>query len=90
MEWMVWTLPTAILFIALFLMLGFMTFIDLRRPAMPRKGFLPMVTSRGDRLYVGMLGTALIQILWLGITDLSQLFAVALSAVYLFAVMRWG
>jgi predicted small integral membrane protein len=90
MEWMVWTPPTAILFIALFLMLGLMTFIDLRYPAMPRKGFLPMVTSRGDRLYVGMLGTALIQILWLGITDLSQLFAVALSAIYLFAVMRWG
>jgi predicted small integral membrane protein len=90
MAWMVWTLPTALLFTAIFAMLGYMTFIDLRHPVLPRKGFLPMVTSRGDRLYVGMMVTAFIQLIWLGVSDLNQLFAVAISAVCLFIVMRWG
>jgi predicted small integral membrane protein len=90
MAWMVWTLPTALLFTAIFAMLGYMTFIDLRHPVLPRKGFLPMVTSRGDRLYVGMMLTAFIQVIWLGVSNFNQLFAVAISAVVLFIVLRWG
>jgi predicted small integral membrane protein len=90
MAWMVWTLPTALLFTAIFAMLGLMTFLDLRHPTLSRKGFLPMVTSRGDRLYVGMLATAFIQVIWLGVSDLNQLYAVAISAIVLFAVLRWG
>jgi predicted small integral membrane protein len=79
MAWMVWTLPTALLFTAIFAMLGYMTFIDLRHPV-----------SRGDRLYVGMMLTAFIQVIWLGVSDLNQLFAVAISVVCLFIVLRWG
>jgi predicted small integral membrane protein len=90
MEWMVWTLPTAILFIAIFALLGFMTLIGLRAPVLARKGFLPMTTTRGDRLYVGMLGVVLINLIWIGVTDSSQWFAVGVSTVWLYVVMRFG
>lgn len=90
MNWMVWTLPTAIFFVAVFALLGFMTVIDLRRPALPRKGFLPMVTTRGDRLYVSVLVCAFINLIWLGVTDATQLGAIALCAVAVYALMRWG
>jgi predicted small integral membrane protein len=90
LEWMAWTLPTAIFFIAIGLMLAFMTFVSLVSPSMMRKGFLPMPTTRGDRLYIGLLGVALINLAWLGTTDMNQLIAVAISAVWLALVLRWG
>ena len=37
---------------------------------MERRGFLPMATTRGDRLFIGLLGAAYIHLAWLGLTDL--------------------
>jgi predicted small integral membrane protein len=90
LEWMAWTLPTAILFATLFLMIAVMTVLSLISPSVPRKGFLPMTTTRGDRLYVGLLGAAFINLIWLGVTDLDQLYGALLSAAWLAALMRWG
>lgn len=89
-EWMAWTLPTAILFIALGFMLAFMTVLSLVSPSVLRKGFLPMATTRGDRLYIGLLGVAFINLIWLGVTDLNQLIGAAISALWLTLVLRWG
>lgn len=90
LEWMAWTLPTAILFVALALMLGFMTFLSLVSPSVLRKGFLPMATTRGDRLYIGLLTVSFINLLWLGLTDLNQLYGALISALWLAVLMRWG
>jgi predicted small integral membrane protein len=90
LEWMAWTLPTAILFATLFLMIAAMTVLSLISPSVPRKGFLPMTTTRGDRLYIGLLGAAFINLIWLGVTDLDQLYGALLSAAWLAALMRWG
>ena len=48
-EWMAWTLPVAVFFASIVLMLGGMTVWELKSPTVMRKGFLPMETTRGDR-----------------------------------------
>jgi predicted small integral membrane protein len=90
MEWMVWTLPTALFFVAVAAMFVIMTVWQLVQPSVARRGFLPMTTTRGDRLFIGLLGSAFINLAWLAATDASQWGGVGLAAIYLVIVMRWG
>lgn len=89
-EWMAWTRPTAIFFVLIFVMLTGMVVLGIVRPAVARKGFLPITTTRGDRLYIGLLGFAVINLAWLGFTDASQWGAVMIAALWLTLVLRWG
>lgn len=88
--WMAWTPPVAIFFGCIALMLIGMTIWELRSPTVARKGLLPLVTTRGDRLFIGLLLAAYINLAWTGMTDLTQWWGVAVSAVGLVIVMRWG
>ncbi|WP_068826125.1 DUF2160 domain-containing protein [Pseudomonas sp. BMS12] len=90
MEWMAWTLPTALFFGGIALLLIGMTVWEIRSPCVERKGFLPIATSRGDRLFIGLLGSAYLHLLVVGVTDWSVWAASALSVVWLLMVMRWG
>jgi predicted small integral membrane protein len=49
-----------------------------------------MPTTRGDRLFVGLMGSAWINLAWLGLTDASQWFAVGLSLLFMLVIGRWG
>ena len=84
--WMAWTMPVAVFFICIALMLAGMTLLELRRPTVERKGFLPMRTTRGDRLFIGLLAAAYVNLAWVGLTDLNQWFGAALG-VAVFAVI---
>ena len=55
LTWMAWTQPVAYFFIGIALMLLVMTVWELRSPTIARKGLLPLVTTRGDRLFIGLL-----------------------------------
>jgi predicted small integral membrane protein len=94
MDWMAWTLPTAIFFIVIAVMLAGMTVWEVVSPTVPRRGFLPMTTTRGDRLFIGLLGSAYINLAGIYFTEWSSWTAVAatlvVAVVYLIAVMRWG
>ncbi|RUR28937.1 hypothetical protein ELY33_13445 [Vreelandella andesensis] len=90
MSWMVWTLPTAIFFSSIAAMLTGMTIWELRSPSIERKGFLPISTTRGDRLFISLLSAAFIHLGIIGFTSLSIWIALALSAVWLLVLMRWG
>jgi predicted small integral membrane protein len=90
LSWMAWTAPVAIFFACIALMLIGMTLWELRSPTVARKGLLPLVTTRGDRLFIGLLLAAYINLAWTGLTDVSQWWGVAISAVGLVSVMRWG
>ena len=90
MQWMAWTTPTALFFTAIALVLAAMTTWELRSPSVPRRGLLPISTTRGDRLFIGLLGSAYLHLLVIGVTDWSIWGACALSLVWLLAVMRWG
>ena len=66
-DWMVWTTPVAIFFSCIAIMLAVMTVLEIKYPTSPRKGFLPMVTTRGDRLFIGLLGAAYINLSFVGV-----------------------
>jgi predicted small integral membrane protein len=65
-QWMVWTTPVAVFFTCIALMLIGMTVWEIKSPTVERKGFLPMVTTRGDRLFIGLLGAAYINLAFIG------------------------
>ena len=66
---MAWTWPTAMFFSAVVIMLLIMTVWEISQPTTERRGFLPMATTRGDRLFIGLLGAAWIHLGWLMGTD---------------------
>jgi predicted small integral membrane protein len=90
LEWMAWTLPTAIFFITIGLLLTAMTIWQVISPCIKRRGFLPIATTRGDRLFVGLLSSAYIHLAWLGLTSLTLWIALGISFVWMVLVMRWG
>ncbi|TDF77917.1 DUF2160 domain-containing protein [Pseudomonas sp. H9] len=90
MEWMAWTLPTALFFAVIGVLLVGMTLFEVRRPCVERRGFLPIATTRGDRLFIGLLVSAYLHLLVIGASDWSLWVASLLSVVWLLVVMRWG
>jgi predicted small integral membrane protein len=90
LSWMAWTPPVAVFFTAIAALLVVMTVWELRAPSVARKGLLPLVTTRGDRLFIGLLLAAYLNLAWTGITDLNQWWAAGLSAGAVAAIMRWG
>ncbi|HEX8437409.1 DUF2160 domain-containing protein [Archangium sp.] len=90
LEWMAWTPPTASFFVVIALLLAAYTVWGIRSPSIPRRGALPMATTRGDRLFVGLLGSAFIHLAWVGLTDASIWFAVGLSLLFMLVIARWG
>lgn len=90
MEWMAWTAPTASFFAVIVLLLAVYTVWGIRSPSFPRRGLLPMATTRGDRLFVGLMGSAFIHLAWVGLTDASIWFAVGLSLLFMLVIARWG
>lgn len=87
---MAWTTPVAIFFATIGITLVAMTFWEIHSPTVPRRGFLPLVTTRGDRLFIGLLTAAYINLAWTGLTDLSQWFGALLGAIAIAIIMRWG
>lgn len=67
LDWMVWTLPVAVFFGCVVLMLVGMTVWELKAPTLTRKGFLPIATTRGDRLFIGLLAAAYINLAFVGL-----------------------
>ena len=65
--WMAWTRPVAIFFVCIAVLLAGMTVWELKSPTMERKGFLPLRTTRGDRLFIGLLTAAYINLAFIGI-----------------------
>ncbi|MBS3804900.1 MAG: DUF2160 domain-containing protein [Oleiphilaceae bacterium] len=89
-EWMNWTTPTAIFFLVIVAILAVMTVYELVSPCVERKGFLPISTTRGDRLFVGLLTSAYIHLAWLAVTEASLYIALAISVIWLAILLRWG
>jgi predicted small integral membrane protein len=65
--WMAWTLPTAIFFALLASTLATMTWLAAVRPEAERIGVLRIPTTRGDRLFLSLILTAIIHLLWIGL-----------------------
>jgi predicted small integral membrane protein len=68
LAWMVWTTPVAVFFTCIVLMLVGMTWWEIKQPTTLRKGFLPLATTRGDRLFIGLLTAAYINLAFVGLS----------------------
>ena len=89
MEWMAWTRPTALFFVVIATTLAIFTILAIKFPETPRQGVLGMETTRGDRLFITLLGSAFINLIWLGVIGANQPFALVVCLVYAIAVFRW-
>jgi predicted small integral membrane protein len=72
LSWMVWTTPVAVFFTCVVLMLVGMTVWELKSPTTLRKGFLPIATTRGDRLFIGLLTAGYINLAFVGLAGKLQ------------------
>jgi predicted small integral membrane protein len=90
MSWMAWTTTTAIFFSVIAAIVVCMTAFELIVPCVERKGFLPITTTRGDRLFIGLLTSAFIHLIFLGVSDLSLWIALVISLVWMAILLRWG
>ncbi len=68
LAWMVWTTPVAVFFTCIALALVGMTVWEIKQPTRLRKGFLPIATTRGDRLFMGLLAAAYINLAFVGLS----------------------
>lgn len=89
MEWMAWTLPTALVFVVIACLLITFTILAIKFPETPRVGILRIETTRGDRLFITLLGSAFINLAWLGLVGASQPYALIVCLFYAVAVFRW-
>ena len=100
-DWMAWTTPVAVFFSCIALMLVGMTVWELKSPTSLRRGFLPLETTRGDRLFIGLLAAAYVNlafvdvsgklVVWMGLqTEPSIWISFVLSMGLLVFIMRKG
>ncbi len=100
-RWMAWTAPVAVFFVAILVMLIGMTAWELRSPTTLRRGFLPIATTRGDRLFIGLLAVGFANLAFVAArpwiastlgtaTPPSMYVGFGLSLVLLMIVMRKG
>jgi len=90
LTWMAWTWPTAAFFGFIVLALAGMSLWERYAPGgSPRRGILGLDTTRGDRLFISLLGSAFIQLGWLAFVGPSLWGALAVSVVFAVAVFRW-
>jgi predicted small integral membrane protein len=88
-SWMAWTWQTGLFFIGIAAVLLVMIGLAVARPETPRQGVLTLATTRGDRLFISLLGAAFIHLAWLGLVGPDLWWASGLSLLYAAAVFRW-
>ena len=101
LSWMAWTTPITVFFTCIALMLFGMTVWEIKSPTTIRKGWLPIETTRGDRLFIGLIAAAYTNLAFVGIsghlaewlsmeTDPSIWISFVISMVLLVVIMRKG
>jgi predicted small integral membrane protein len=90
LSWMAWTWETAAFFLCIAGILLAMTIWELRSPGgAPRRGILAIETTRGDRLFISLLGSAFIHLGWLAFFGAPLWGAFAISLLFAAATFRW-
>ncbi len=89
MEWMAWTWPTALFFAGLAAVLAVMAALHIKYPSTPKTGVLGIETMRGDRLFISLLGSAFINLAWIGLVDAPQYGALIVCGLFALCVFRW-
>src|SRR5690625_607535 len=90
MERTVWTKPTSFFFAVIAALLLGMSGWEWVSPSVERRGFLPLATTRGDRLFMGLLSAAYMHLAVVGFTNISIWFALGAAVLWTLVLMRWG
>ncbi|MEN0087850.1 MAG: DUF2160 domain-containing protein [Pseudomonadota bacterium] len=89
LSWMAWTTPTALFWVGIASCLIGMCVWEYYSPGgNPRVGVLRFETTRGDRLFISLLGSAFIHLAWLGLVGSNLWWAMGLSLLYAVIVFR--
>jgi predicted small integral membrane protein len=67
LEWMAWTPATGLFFGFIVVCLVTLTVLAIRYPETERIGILRIATTRGDRLFISLLGSAFIHLAWIAL-----------------------
>lgn len=87
--WMAWSFPVALFFLVIACLLITFTLLAIRYPETPRVGILRIETTRGDRLFISLLGSAFINLGWLFFFGAPLWGALVVCLIYVVAVFRW-
>ncbi|WP_241963309.1 DUF2160 domain-containing protein [Paracoccus suum] len=87
--WMAWTFPTAFFYWVIAGLLLLFTWLAIRYPETPRRGILGIATTRGDRLFISLLGSAFINLAWVGFGGSPDWGGLVIAFLYALAVFRW-
>ena len=88
--WMAWTWQTAAFFGFILCCLIIMGVWEKFSPGGgPRHGILGLDTTRGDRLFISLLGSAFIFLAWLGFVGTPLWWPLGIAVVYGFIVFKW-
>ncbi|MEM7523519.1 MAG: DUF2160 domain-containing protein [Pseudomonadota bacterium] len=80
---MAWTHATAAFFVFIFLCILLMGVLEYRNPGgAPRDGAFGLATTRGDRLFISLLGSGFIFLGWLGLIGAPLWGPLALAALW--------
>jgi predicted small integral membrane protein len=90
MNWMAWTPVTSGFFISIALILICMTIWEIKSPCVERKGFLPISTTRGDRLFIGLISSAYIHLLYVGLLEATLIIPLLFCIAWVSGLIRWG
>jgi len=90
MQWMAWTMPTALFFLGIATALAVLTVLEIYHPTATRRGLLPLATTRGDRFFISLLAAAFVHVIFLALSDGPVYIASLVSIVLAFVLMRWG
>jgi predicted small integral membrane protein len=90
LSWMAWTWPTALFFMFVFASIAAMGVWEYYAPGGdPRHGIFGLDTTRGDRLFITLLGSSFIFLAWLGIFGVPLWGGLILALAWGFAVFKW-
>jgi len=91
MDWMLWTFPTTVFFVVIAVLLAVMTLWEIWRPTVERRGWIiPMRTTRGDRLFIALMVSACLCIVWIIAIPISMWWLLLISVLLVIALLRWG
>jgi predicted small integral membrane protein len=89
-SWMAWTWPTACFFGFILLCLIGMSAWEKAVPGGgARHGILGLDTTRGDRLFISLLGSAFIFLAWIGLVNTTLYAPLVIAIIYAGVVFRW-
>ena len=90
LDWMAWTWPTALFFSLIAIALIVLTLLAIYRPEVPKVGILRFPTTRGDRFFVSLIGSAFICITWMRLGGGVLWYPLMISLIYAIAMFRFA